>query len=706
MTVASLWKALDAAGSGRAVGANELLSKPEADPLSRRTINPWNFNQQARFEMRKKKASLAVDLSIWICESLTSHAMTENHQNPALHLVFTRTVKLLSLGIKLIFVIEGKRRIRGNAGEDHKFHKRRSGTLFWKACDDCKHMLELLGVHVVRAKAEGEALCALLNQRGIVDGVISNDGDCLLFGANTIYTKFSIENIDNAQVMRYDLSDLKALVDTSDAKDGVKSGTLTLSREDLISFALLTGSDLAGSGLEKVGHVKAIRFIKKCQDDFPVSKRTAAIDELRSWARAASASHIHVDTFADGEGHFENKKHNCSRCCHPGSKRHHEKHGCETCGTGPGEICIEVTGEDKFRKSLRAKALAVEPKFEPAQVVDAYMRPNDNQIPIEFANTTSENLRMAPPRLRELLRMNTIIKGRTLEASREYVKQTVARLMARQELFSDDVPGEKLQKGDRHKLSRERPIPQQITKKLCQNGVACYEVQWIVAATVTNTDGEGLDGYEYSSIEPCDLIDKRHPNLILQFQDSERERKKQGDAEQVRRREFLEQLLNGKPCRKEEDCAVTPIKLPKEQLKKRTGFFESNDNRCRGQSYPKQDKRRAKIEHEYGSDDVAILMRSGVAVLSSQNLIVGAMGQQNDHLVESRKRKRVSSETQPFDASPSFDLISTPERDDSVFCHMGGIMIEITPILSDRASYPPRHIYVRKSLTRPKQNSI
>jgi hypothetical protein len=32
---------------------------------------------------------------------------------------------------------------------------------------------------VIHAKAEGGALCALLNQWRIVDGISSNDGDCL-----------------------------------------------------------------------------------------------------------------------------------------------------------------------------------------------------------------------------------------------------------------------------------------------------------------------------------------------------------------------------------------------------------------------------------------------------------------------------------------------------------------------------------------------
>jgi flap endonuclease GEN len=90
----------------------------------------------------------------------------------------------------------------------------------------------------------------------VVDGVISNDGDCLLFGAKVVYTKFSVENLQNSQVIRYDASNFAAIVDdeNDEHREKAKSSMISLSRLDLIAFALLTGSDLAGNGLPKVGH--------------------------------------------------------------------------------------------------------------------------------------------------------------------------------------------------------------------------------------------------------------------------------------------------------------------------------------------------------------------------------------------------------------------------------------------------------------------
>jgi flap endonuclease GEN len=692
MTVASLWKVLDKAGCGKPVGAKEIVDSRRDSVVAKGDMNPWNINEPGKAAFSGKRSSLAVDLSIWICESLTSHAMSENHANPALHLVFTRTIKLLCLGIKLVFVIEGKRRIRGSGNENDKFHKRRSGTAFWKACRDCQEMLGLLGVPVVRAKAEGEALCALLNQRGIVDGVISHDGDCLLFGANIVFTKFSIENLENSQVMRYDLANLSAVVDASDDKDipEAELGVLSLSRSDLIAFAIMTGSDLAGDGLPKVGQKKAVRFIRKCRLDNPLTPETAAIGEMKAWARAASADQQMQEV--------EKKKGDrcCTRCCHAGSKRHHEKHGCELCGTQAGEPCFAVTTDDRFRKSLRAKALAMQPKFDPSQVVAAYMRPNDNQIPGQFVGITSESLQMARPSMHALMRMPFIVKGRSLDTSRDYVKQSVARLMSRTSLFRGSEP---LPRSDaqRQRLSREEPVPQRITKRLTQNQIPCYEVIWVVNATVTDKNGEGVDGYEYSTIEPRELTDARYPSLLTNFEEAEKEKEKQGDGEKMRRLAFLESLV-AQPDNQEEngDGQQSPRKRKTAEVKKRVDFFQNKRVR-QHQDYSRRGKYQA-------GDDVGHLLRFVINPEGKPSNV-----NKNDYDFSSIESDGATPIPKAKDKMPSLNrggvrihgnVKATPimDADHSLFCNMG-ITVEITPIVSNHGAYPPRNVFIRsKSL--------
>ena len=558
MTVASLWKALDRAGCGKYVGVDELLDHHG----TKSKTNPWNVREMNKLS-RSQSPVLAIDLSIWICEALASSAMKEIHvADPTLQLVYSRTLKLLNLGIKLVAVVEGKRRnrIRKTGLEDEatgnpkptedKFRKRRSGTLFWTACERCEKMLKLLGVIVVRANAEGEALCALLNQRGIVDGVISNDGDCLLFGAKVLYTKFSVENLNSAKVLRYDADAIRVLVDDDDAdrfdetrqrsKDG--EDIVELSRKDLIAFAILTGSDLAGDGLSKVGCRKAIRFIRKCQIDNPLKldgDSSPAIEQLLSWEHTAVT-----------RGNLEEEGENisgprCSCCGHPGTKRDHKKYGCKGCGTEPGEPCFQLSPGGRFRKQLRAKALSMQSAFDPSSTLRAYLEPNENQIPLCLVGKTARRLEMNPPRSEELLELPYVIRGRSLQESREFIRKSLSVYLARQELLELASSKKLTAEGDASttitKLPRNhnRPTPLCVRKLIVRNGKSSCEVQWVIKATTSDAEGNPLDEYRFSTIEDESIIQKCHPKLLQEFLEEQKKVLQQGTAEQEKRRNFL-----------------------------------------------------------------------------------------------------------------------------------------------------------------------
>jgi len=50
-----------------------------------------------------------------------------------------------------------------SSSQTHELKQRRSGSQFWNASKRCETMLQFSGLPVVRAEAEGEALCALSN---------------------------------------------------------------------------------------------------------------------------------------------------------------------------------------------------------------------------------------------------------------------------------------------------------------------------------------------------------------------------------------------------------------------------------------------------------------------------------------------------------------------------------------------------------------
>lgn len=52
-------------------------------------------------------------------------------------------------------------------------------------------MLDLLGIPYLNSNGEAEAYCALLNSEGLVQGVLTDDTDALLYGASTVYKNIS-----------------------------------------------------------------------------------------------------------------------------------------------------------------------------------------------------------------------------------------------------------------------------------------------------------------------------------------------------------------------------------------------------------------------------------------------------------------------------------------------------------------------------------
>lgn len=421
-----------------------------------------------------------------------------------------------------MFVLEGKRRVR--SADSTELRQRRSGTQFWSASERCAKLLRLLGVPVVQAEAEGEALCALLNARGIVDGVISNDGDCFLFGAKTVYTKFTVENIENGQVMRYDASMLSAVVDPSNfAKDadGTSSSSptefITLSREDLIAFALLTGSDLVGGGIPHVGYKKAINLLHACKRLKHRPNERCCLDELLAWGDAVSkqtsVTNGELCMQCDDDGPSTISERCCTLCLHPGDKLQHEKHGCAKCGTDAGEGCIVVTIKEKFLRSVRDKALKM-PSFANRSIVDEYFSPNSNILPNDLNQKKAQCI--ISPDAQTLFSTALIVKGHTSSSSNAYIRETLPHLLARLELWADPR--------NKYSLSRLfKPTPNRIEKEFTKDFTQCYEIVW----SIELGDEEML---EFSTSEPQALVqNSRYSNICKDFHQADRRRRQELD---------------------------------------------------------------------------------------------------------------------------------------------------------------------------------
>jgi flap endonuclease-1 len=118
--------------------------------------------------------------------------------------LFNKTVKLLNKGIIPVYVFDGKppdmkrkvldlrKDIRKKAEEKLvlaetnkekiKYFKR-SVIITKKQLEDCRELLDLMGVPYINAPEEADSQCAWLAKNGYVDAVLTEDMDILTFGS-------------------------------------------------------------------------------------------------------------------------------------------------------------------------------------------------------------------------------------------------------------------------------------------------------------------------------------------------------------------------------------------------------------------------------------------------------------------------------------------------------------------------------------------
>lgn len=177
---------------------------------------------------------LAVDVSIWQFQIQAG----QGGSNPAIRTLYYRLIRLLATSIQPLFVFDGPKR------PQLKRNKKvgRGGA---SASDVAtKQLLKLFGFPYHNAPGEAEAECALLQRHGIVDAVLSEDVDTLMFGSGTTLRDWSSEGSRGNKAPTH-----VSLFDAKKTKEG-KSG---LDREGMILVALLSGGDYAPDGLKGFG---------------------------------------------------------------------------------------------------------------------------------------------------------------------------------------------------------------------------------------------------------------------------------------------------------------------------------------------------------------------------------------------------------------------------------------------------------------------
>ena len=129
--------------------------------------------------------------------------------------LFYRNINFLSLGIKPVYVFDGKPPSLKSAEIEHRKRAKKDATVKYERAlsegkmedarkyaqqttsmrdgmvDDSKHLLDLFGIPHIQAPSEGEATAALLTTTGMADVAASQDFDSILFGAKNLVRNFT-----------------------------------------------------------------------------------------------------------------------------------------------------------------------------------------------------------------------------------------------------------------------------------------------------------------------------------------------------------------------------------------------------------------------------------------------------------------------------------------------------------------------------------
>ena len=123
---------------------------------------------------------------------------------------------------------------------------------------DAKELLDAMGIPWVDAPSEGEAQASTMAIEGTVNAVASQDHDSIVFGAPVL-----VRNVTISGKRRLPS---KGIVINVVPERIVLSSVLSstgLTREQLVDFAILLGTDFNPDGFEGVGPATAQKYLKK-----------------------------------------------------------------------------------------------------------------------------------------------------------------------------------------------------------------------------------------------------------------------------------------------------------------------------------------------------------------------------------------------------------------------------------------------------------
>ena len=222
---------------------------------------------------------IAIDASMQIYQFLVavrqmSQQLVDPEGNPTSHLqgVMTRTIRFLTNGIKPIYVFDGKppemksselqkraerkaeaekalaESIEAGNEEDADKFARRAVRMSHEHIEECKRLLDLMGVPYVQAPCEAEAECAALCRAGLAYATATEDMDALAHESPILIRHLSYSQGNQDEVIEINQ---KLVLEE-----------LQLTQEQFIDFCILCGCDYCDR-IKGIGPQKAYSLIRE-----------------------------------------------------------------------------------------------------------------------------------------------------------------------------------------------------------------------------------------------------------------------------------------------------------------------------------------------------------------------------------------------------------------------------------------------------------
>lgn len=218
------------------------------------------------FEANRRGARtllIGVDASIWLNQTQSIFHVPGMHyqagENPELRSLFYRLARFRKLPIHLVFVFDGEHRpsIKRGVNVCTKAHALTSSF---------QELIEQYGYSFHTAPAEAEAELAVVNAHGIIDAVLTDDADALLFGATHLIRNPNVKE-DGDDIRIY-------------TADAIRS-TLSLTSGGILLLGILSGGDYDPVGLQGCGMKTAYSLARAgFGDDLLDAAKTCTPPEL------------------------------------------------------------------------------------------------------------------------------------------------------------------------------------------------------------------------------------------------------------------------------------------------------------------------------------------------------------------------------------------------------------------------------------------